>query len=54
MKDKSTANDKRYDFWDSMYHELNKTILSETFEYEGHFFENKIDFREYIKDGLTV
>lgn len=48
------ANDKRYGFWDSLYHRLDKTILSETFEYEGHFFKNEKDFREYIKDSLTV
>lgn len=48
------ANDKRYGFWDSLYHRLDKTILYETFEYEGQFFKNEKDFREYIKDSLTV
>ena len=48
------ANNKRYGWWDSLYHRLDKTILYETFEYEGHFFKNEKDFREYIKDSLTV
>lgn len=47
-------NDKRYGFWDIMYHQLDKNILYETFEYEGHFFKHEKDFREYIKDSLTV
>ena len=37
-----------------MYYQIDKTVLSETFEYEGHFFKNEKEFREYIKDNLTV
>lgn len=48
------ANDKRYGWWDYMYYQIDKTILSETFEYEGHFFKNEKEFHEYIKDNLTV
>ena len=36
----------------SLYQGLDKTILYETFEYEGHFFKNEKDFREYIKDNI--
>lgn len=50
----TNVNNKRYGFWDSLYQILDKAILSETFEYEGHFFENEKDFREYIKDNITV
>ena len=46
------VNNKRYGFWDSLYQGLDKTILYETFEYEGHFFKNEKDFREYIKDNI--
>ena len=47
-------NDSHYGFWDNAYRLLDKTILSETYKYEGHFFENKADFYEHIEDTLTV
>ena len=46
-------NDSHYGFWDNAYELLDKTILSETYKYEDHFFENKTDFYEYIEDSLT-
>lgn len=47
-------NDSHYGFWDNAYELLDKTILSETYKYENHFFENKTDFYEYIEDSLII
>lgn len=47
-------NDSHYGFWDNTYELLDKTILSETYKYEDHFFENKTDFYEYIEDNLII
>jgi hypothetical protein len=47
-------NDSHYGFWDNAYELLDKTILSETYKYENHFFENKTDFYEYIENSLII